>query len=749
MFSKLFKRKSVPSNDGKSSPSSIEKMQYIKVYELELSNMEGSPVYDLKHQLTIGSEIGNIVIADPSVSPRHATFILQDEVVSVIDHGSVAGTMVNNQKIPAGKYIILDEADIVKVGDLEIKLITGTASVPAEEVPEPPQEEDKKEDAKVKAFKDTKKTPPAKGEKKAALKPAQKKKKHLSFPSYVDSANSLVRVFAVLCDLLLSYSILVIFLPFDEFRNFLEFIPSFLASLIDVDWAAMVDAVLADYDFLAEMLKDAYAFFSSTFHIGPLLITFILLRMISTLLFGVSVSEYAVGIRPDGNGIWARIGGVIRVLIGVITWPFLIFDVPSVVSRRTLKEFLTFTNIYVPSKFVAILGIIFFFPLMIALSIVSPLMQGLEPPEPIIVNDRIDQRVKVKLPADQVAAAETQSANEASSALRMEMSYDPAELMIIPNFKFQGVKNKLNLKNSLIFYQKDLQRHVEMELFKSFDFKQLLGIGMKGNFMLYDKYPEIYNFVYDPAESNPAFRKNIDAKSEAAFANEVITFIKTSFSISPENALEVLQSETFLIHGLVDFKSSFLSLIEYKDFDQIGFIKLGNVLFMKIGFNMQKPFDLIMPLTRGEGRIFKVTYDKKENYGNVANKFYKFNLDKTNWLAAPSRRSSDVLNALEVYDLFSTGSFKSKFLSSDKAQAMYGYFFETSASILSKGDSVLLELWKSKVKNIPKLLEAIPSPSIEDGGEDPKNKLLQNFRDLIDALENNNAEYFGVGPKTV
>ena len=81
MLGKLFKRKSVPENDGDSTPIEIGKLKLVRTFELELSNMEGSPVYALTHKLSIGSEIGNIVIADPSVSPRHATFILQQEVV--------------------------------------------------------------------------------------------------------------------------------------------------------------------------------------------------------------------------------------------------------------------------------------------------------------------------------------------------------------------------------------------------------------------------------------------------------------------------------------------------------------------------------------------------------------------------------------------------------------------------------------------------------------------------------------------
>lgn len=746
MLSKWFKRKSVPNNDGNSGSSDIQKHKFIKVFELELSNMEDGPVYELRHQLSIGSEIGNIIIADPSVSPRHATFILQQEVVSVIDHGSVSGTMVNGKKIAPGKYIILEESDVVMVGDLEIRLKAATASVPVESVPDLPEEDEEVPEEKPKPA--SKPTPKKQFDAKEHLKKTGTKKKVSFAISTTYATNALVRVFAVFSDLVLSYSLLVMLMPFDEFRNFIDFIPGFLGSLLDVEWKALWAGVIEDYGFIAEMIEDAYTFFSSTLHFGPLIIVFVLNRLIMTLLLGVSFSEFALGVRAGGNAIWARVGGVIRVLVGVLTWPFIIFDIGAVVSRRTLKEFITFTNTYLASKFLAILGIILYVPLVIALAMFSPLFQGFEPPEPILVNDKVDQRVKVKVAQTGETTEEVTPVVDKSQTINLEMTYDPAELTLIPSFKFQGIKNKLNLKNSLIFYQRDLQRPVEMEVFKNFDLRQLLGIGFKGNFFLYDKYPQIYNFVYSSAEANPAYKVSKDVKSQIAFANEFIQFTKTAFSISGENALDIMQEETLLIKGLVDYKSSFLSLIEYKDFDQIGFVKLGNINFMKISYNKQKPFDLIIPLIKSDGRIFKISYDKKENFGAVSSKFYKFNLVKSNWLPEMATTEKEALSALEVFDLFSSENFKNKLSTLDKAQSLYAYYFETSGAILKKGDPIEMGLWKTNLENIPKLLEAIPGKVLPEGEEDPKAKLLQNFRDILDALENNNFEYFGISQTT-
>jgi hypothetical protein len=745
-------------------------MHFIKVFELELSNMEDCPVYELKHQLSFGSEIGNIIIADPSVSPRHASFILQQQVVSVIDHGSVAGTLINGKKIQSGKYIILEETDVVSVGDLEVRLKSRTVAAPGDELPELPVEEvehlsdeghttdevevqeEITDEINIRDHLDEDHpSPPHKTvhpeirlEDRSHLKKKKKKTKKIEIVSNVYSANALVRVLAVTCDLLLSYSILIIFLPFDDFRNFLEFVPSSIGAFLDVEWSAFWASIMEEHAFVGEMLADVYKFFSSTFDFLPLLITFVSLRVLSTFIFGVSFSELLLGVRALGNRIWARIGGVLRVLIGAVTWPFLIFDVPAVVSRRTFKEFVTFTHISTPSKFITILGVLLYLPLVLVFTFVAPLLQGFDPLEPIIVNDRVERRVKVNLPETGSAEVIGPLVTAQSRELNLELSYDPEDVTVIPNFKFYGVKNKLNLKSALIFYQNKSQRSLEFEVFKKFDLKQLLGIGMRGNFFLYVKYPALHKFVYSAAEANPNFKVVSDEKTHQAFANEFIQFTKMAFGLSGENAMDTLQEQTLLLKGLVDYKSSFLSLLEYKKFDQISFIKIGNVIFMRVSYNLHRPFDLIIPLTKGEGQIFKVTWDKSEEADLVASRFYKFNLEKANWFPELKSQTDEEMTALEIFDLFSTEDFKSKLMTSSMAQRVYAYYFEASSKILKKADPLELELWKKTLANVPKILETLPVTEVVEGSEDIREKLLQNFNDLIDALDNNNLEYFGI-----
>lgn len=729
MLKKLFSTKPMPTNEGTFSHihTKLGKVRYKKHFDLELSNMEGIPTYELTHQLTIGSEIGNIIIADPSVSPRHATFVLQQDIVSIIDHGSIAGTLVNGKKIASGKYIILEETDVIQVGDLEVKVKTRNETIRDEEeeipeIPEIPREEFKaKEEA------------PIKDEKPALTIVAEDNGR---------ATNSLIRVVAVLCDLFLAYSILIVFLPFDDFREFLNFIPSAVSEVLGIDWKSFFEAVGEDHGYLAEMLKDVFSFFSSTFHFGPLLITFALLRFISTLVLSVSISEFILGVRSKGNVLWARLGGGLRVLVGLITWPFVIFDVPSVVSRRTFKEFITFTQTYSSSKFRAIIGTLLLFPLTFALAIIAPLFEGLEFPHPIYVSDKIDQRVKVAN-GDSVGAVTL----EYSKFFSVEANIRNDNVSIAPLFRFQGKESKLNFKNQLVFYHKDIQRMVVLSVLKNFDFRELLSIGLKGNPFLFDRFPEIYNFAYSSSESSPVFRASKDEKTEARFANEFILFTKTALELSSENAFEVMQEYTPLIKSLVDYKSSLINLIEYKDFDKIDFIKVGNVTFLRFSYIKQRPFDLIIPLKRDEGRIYKIEYDKREDLGSLSSKFYKYTLEKSNWLPDDHRQPSESVTAFEAIDIVSALA-SSKKIDAEKALALYGYYFEKSAMALQANDAKEYEVWKAGLDSIFRIIETLFANSQAANEEDPRAKLYQNFRDLREAFEVKNLSYFGISNST-
>jgi hypothetical protein len=746
----------LPKNDG-TSDSQLDSFKLVKRFDLVLANMEDSPSYRLSHQLTVGSQIGNIVLNEPSVSPRHCTFVLKDDVVSLLDHGSVSGTFVNGQKVNPGKSIILEETDLIKVGELEVRISMRTERVEMskeEPKPEPvPAEEIPEEKTDIKKI-------PSK--KKSFFSFLQKKsgkaiKNHDLALSKVHAANTVMRIFAISGDLLIAYGLFIIFYPFDEYRIFISDLPQMTGDLLGIDWSGFWDALKVDYPAIEDISNEISNLSLSFVFFKPTFLNFILLRLISTFLFGVTLVEGLLGMKATGNLIWKRVGGVLRVLVGLFTGPLLVFDLPAIASKRTFKEFLTFTTISVPSKILSFFGIVLFMPLIVAFVMVAPLFQGLDVPETIMVSDNLDRRLKK---VDTGSASEVVEEEKVhSEILRATIGYDKNIINLIPQISFAGQNKKILIKPEISFYHKELKRNVKLEIYKKFNLKELLGIGLRGNFFLFKKYPRLYEFLSTPDLPHSAFRGNINDADVKEFADEVVSFTKKSFLLNFENAFEFMQNETPLIKGLLDYKSSFLDLVEYKQFDQINYIKIGNAYFLKISYLKQKPFDLLIPILKSEGRIFKVQFDRTESLPAVSSKFYKFTLSSSDWLSADgTQSSSDTLSPLGVFDYLFKIDPKNNELDSEKSKALYGFYFEKSQQILNSNDEEELKVWKKSLADILRVFEslkfkikptlAITEPAIPEtespqvSQDDIQQKLIENLKMLKDAVESGDKSFF-------
>lgn len=753
LFKKLFSRNKSPTNGGTSEDAQLGEFKLVKRFDVVLANMEETPTYKLSHQLTIGSQVGNVVINDPTVSPRHCTFILKDDVVSILDHGSVSGTFVNGQKISPGKNIILEETDLIKVGDLEVRLSMRTERI------EVKKEEPKPEEIIPQERTGIRKLPP---KKKSFFELFKKKKSKIVNNNdlalnKIQAANTVIRIFAITGDLLAAYAIFIILNPFDEYRIFINDLPAMTGEVLGLDWNGFWDALTADYPIIEEVNKEVSNFSLNLVFLKPTFINFALIRIFSTLLFGVSFTEGLIGIRSSGNVIWKRIGGVLRVLIGFITAPFFIFDLPAIVSRKTLKEFLTFTTLTVPSKALSFLGVIIFIPALIASVLVAPLFQGLDIPEPIIVSDNLDKRVK-KVDAS-VETVPVEEVINQSEVLRLLLSYDANNVSVLPFISFSGQDKKISIKPEIIFYHKDLKRNISLEIFKKFNFKELLGIGLKGNFFLFDKYPKLYEYISAPDIQSNAFRSKVNEAELKQFADEVVSFTKKSFMLDFENALEFMQTETPLVKGLMDYKSSFMELVEYKQFDQVNYLKIGNAYFLKISYLKQKPFDLLIPLMKSDGRIFKVQFDRSEGLPAVSSKFYKFTLTSSDWLLDQGKiEPSETLNSFSVFDYLYRIDPKKSELDPEKSKALYGFYFEKSGQVINGNDEEELKLMKKSLEGIIKVFESLKlkvkpitinpenmnseDSSVENSPEDIQQKLIDNLKLLKDALEAGDKSFF-------
>lgn len=803
MLGKLFKSKKAPKNDGDLiDQSHISNLCLKKVYDLELVNMEGNPCYRLTSKLGFGSEIGEVLIADDSISPRHCTFSLEQDVISLIDHNSVNGTLVNNVRIEPGKNLILDEDDEVQIGELLVKIRTYNEAVVREkkaslatlpeasleevtEVEENINEEDIEDnelvtqltqlDDKLQDDVELRSTENSERESLSQNASSLLEEKGIKVEELVKSevdkepvivseaseeesttedevleddeevveiesevedekevfkkpqyaANTILRIVALHIDLCLAYGTYLLLSPFDDFNAFVSTILNKANEVIELGTNSQIYQSYGKHlSFLSEMFKDLWLIIDNYINPIPTLIILVISKLLFNLLFGVSLGQLLVGMKSSGNIAWKRIGGVIRTLLGFLTFPFLIFDIGAVVSRRTFKEFITFTRFYSDSKVLNVFLGIVFVGLSSLFVLIAPLFQGFEATKRYEMPEKVQERVRFQ-GSDTDTEESSKTFGSHFLGVKLELS---DEFEVFPGFKFAGTSNKTSSQFVLDIFDKKMQGNTQLEILKSFDFKQLLAIGFKGNPFLKLKFPHIDNFVHQHTPTG--FKKSII--DNESFAQEFMEFHRIAMDMSMESYFDYMR-EIPIVGSLLDYKQSFLALLGTANVDNMSFIKIGNIMALKISSKGLQAHDYLLPIL-SEGKILKV-YFKGENPEGLASRLYRYAFYHSNWTDEVNVTAFDrILNALK----------EQKEIELEDAQAIYGFYYELAQKVFSDMSEEEYELLKKSVKSVQLLIEGVHSEESE-----ALMKLESNFKDLVDAVEIQNLEYFNLSETTL
>ncbi|MDA8792938.1 FHA domain-containing protein [Bacteriovoracaceae bacterium] len=99
----------------KDSPPTKDGTSVVSIY-VTVSTFEGAPTQKINKTIQIGSQVGDLVINDDSISPKHCTIALSNGVLSVIDHNSEAGTYIGKKQIRPNRTFIFNATDKVRIG---------------------------------------------------------------------------------------------------------------------------------------------------------------------------------------------------------------------------------------------------------------------------------------------------------------------------------------------------------------------------------------------------------------------------------------------------------------------------------------------------------------------------------------------------------------------------------------------------------------------------------------------------------
>lgn len=794
----LLNRIKSPKKDGKSPQGDSEKGYYIKVL-----NLEKLYKYELTSELTFGSEVGDVVIADETLSPRHGKFKLDNGIVSYIDLGSQQGSSINGNLIPKNRFIILDDNDRLLLGEVEVEVSHEDIDLElAQEVemdkelasPPPPPlpvEEDRTKEVKLsdlqkameedepketqdnliemprpqemkrslsdselteeefKVYEEEKnddvtvskilkevstddqislgedtgkisqeggtqfinllKSKLVKSSKKDKTPQKRKELKSVDETPEKTVVGPISRVFSLFFDSLIVLSLMILASESQIGEDYYYTVKNIYADisqfLMASDWFTKLTTALKDVPALWAILKDL---FQEGGGLGLFYFNLCLFRVLTSLVFGISLGALLCGVRSKGNILINHLGGAFREAIGFFTLPFILFDFPVLIGKRSFKEVITGTTLSQSSRLEVVIYPLLFTPLLVFGFLISPLFIGFKPNEKVILQQKVVKNEK------------SMATNYASRYYNFNIVL-PENYQLLPRFSFSVEQGKQKLKIYHRIINLESQDYFDLELFKELNFKSIVANSLNQNIFIHEDFMTLLSYAKTSTLGQSAQRSVIN--------EELANYIKFSFKLDINELIDNYQEYGLILYPLMNFRYGILKGIKYED--GLELIKANNEQFL-VSHNLGlRPGTLFMPINVASNKVYQLSYPAKKVYLKENKSFFELQLTNANFSLNKKNKLSDQMNAFSVSDAVYFNSTKNKSWTKEEIQKAYGYYYLSAKVFLDK--SPVLK------KNYEKSLEEFISFSQKN---EELSELTIRLKELKGRFETFDQDYF-------
>jgi hypothetical protein len=757
----LFSKKSVPQNDGDNSSESEFDGDYIDKFYLSFPTLAGEPTYLLDESLSVGSEVGSVILDHPSLSPKHCTITLNQDVISILDHGSMEGTFINKKKIQSSRFYILQEKDNLKMGDLQFTVskiptpVFSESEVQPLRIEEPTQEiainlienppdipEDATQVTRLMTKNDVAKevtpvnevvtvdldgekdlefqdTPEVEDKVKSVVVKAGGgvKLRDLSNSTVVfkigkrKALNSLVRVLAIICEVL----IVIIALGFtgvdpvllevskDVYAAIGNIILPFYSEYLE----AVVNEFLLDVPALKVIFKEAMEAVGSKEVFGLGIFLFFSLRIITTLLFGVSIGQFLLGGHAANGQLTRRLFGFIREIVGIVTFPFFyFFDIATLFSRRSFKEIITLTLIQPSGRLKTTLLVIVFIPLLLSLYLLIPMLDGLD----------FKSAISTSFTPFKASAQKEETVQVTSQYFGITGRFDQS--FLFPEFELKRNGKKRSLLAKINIVSMDNGKSSELKKLKRFSLKELFKKSIEGNFLANQKFPILFSASNDVAYSNSNFKGH--SFSNKKFHSEVLDLTAASMNLTFENLFEHLSTYGPFLSGFVEYRKSLENLVG-SPIIQVKNISIGDVpcLVLKTSRGI-----LFFRIDSPEADLFEVSVRDEKMLAKL--------FENIRFLKDESQYSNTAFSSFSAIDFFT----RPTKLNADFFQLYYSFLYQKGADVIGGGNKLVENKFKKSLESILQMVKILKRNDTD--------KFIQNLSDLINAINENDQNFFAM-----
>lgn len=692
-------------NSNQGSNKRRRKLAKILKYGLEIKvPKQDKQLVDVLENFSLGSGSNADVVLDAEgVSPLHLKFKLEDEVLTMTNLGGSGKTKVGRHELGQGKTYIVDKGDKITIGKVTIVIKTekvdeeeflkkksGPSSIDSEEEEteveeqveieeeseteeseeEEEQVEEEAEDGDIVEANDVAFEQEQEPEKTSTLVrirrilqnrnkssgPQSSQKLKKAKATYPPIPGFFIRTLSILINLIIIFGLYFYVLP--DFK-------------LDQYITPYINMVLDKKDWLINFIPSPYIeqippiVISTIFSPTNLLVLalYLGLDLISHLLFGTSLALFLAGVTDHSNIFVSRIKAIFRFVLSIITTPLIIFDLPLIFRKRSLKEVLTFTHLKYRSGFLRFMAVVLFYPLIVILVFGYPLIPA--------IDSLIIERQMIEQPLHKRAVADPEG-EDVRTIINKSLSFKsvvelPPKLMIIPSIS--------QLKPRIVFYDIEEKALVEFGYNASVDFNPLIKVLPAQDFYFSKSSPLLYKFL-------------TNQEAQDGFETEIDSILRDSLALNFQNIHQFVLNHGPFFGPYLPIREKMLSVME-NSVEFLTFTRLRQACIraeLSTGNNRRY---IYMPMTGLINDTYLMTFNSKsKKLGNKWMSIYEHS-NPVKPSMVPDFKDVVEWNGFVILDLLSSMFELDKPLYPKISLQTYNYFFQIAKKLYKEEDKLI------------------------------------------------------------
>jgi len=497
---------------------------------------------------------------------------------------------------------------------------------------------------------------------------------------HIETASILRRLSALLLDYCLGYTLFYYLYSFDQFKLILSRLQGPIEGLLF-------------------FLRGDSLHYGETIVIVYILSHFI--RFYFTLVFGVSLGAFLMGISSDGRWLWKRIGGGGRVVFETFTSPLLVFDLPLFGGNPTFKERLSFTRLVERPTIWASKGRFIFLPIFMFSAFVAPLLQNLTLIDGLVVSFSTEKKEKLGQNTN-FDSFKYHPSNRFK--LNSFTSLQNQRFVLLPSFQITKKNNKKRINPFLIIYDTKNGSDGEFRITGKVDLLDILERARKGNPLFNARYKELHQLLNEDRKIyvKKPYRQEYGKKFliSKLVHEEIDSLVQSSFELSLSNLPSHVLDNGPFIRGYVDLRNALLTITSRSQVPEVDILKMGSTQFLRFKQIFDSPpegqrayQETLLPLTTNNALIYTFNWGKsmqdalsrkefRESFFGVVDWYF----DYSNVFTFPE--TIEDMKPLHILDFFTKNDLSKK--ERDRLEEfIYHYYFKLGRDSLQRNDDKL------------------------------------------------------------